>query len=215
MKLCLDSVEAQCNIFGLITSKLSIPCLHQKISKLVTWYLYWSYYYCCIFHHWSVYRCFGTDVYFSVCSHKADTALVTMCVWMYREEEECSGQSSAYVFPDAEAELLWQLPWLPPPTFFFFFPEQNRLGCFVVSFPGRHTPPISNMGGTEELILLHSVSKATLPTQKHRQYAQLQILRHWCKDSLTNQSTRIYYYLLAISQATELYRLAVFFLFLS
>lgn len=101
----------------------------------------------------------------------------------------------------------------PPTPHFFFSPEQNRLGCFVVSFPGRHTPPISNMGGTEELILLHSVSKATLPTQKHRQYAQLQILRHWCKDSLTNQSTRIYYYLLAISQATELYRLAIFFLF--
>lgn len=95
----------------------------------------------------------------------------------------------------------------------FLFPEQSRLGCFVVSFPGCHTPPISNMGGTEELILLYSVSKATLPTQKHCQYAQLQILRHWCKDSLTNQSTRIYYYLLAISQATELYRLAVFFFF--
>lgn len=95
--------------------------------------------------------------------------------------------------------------------FFFFPPDQNRLRCFVVSFPALYTHPISSMEGIEELILLHSVSKATLPTQKHRQYAQLQILRHWCKDSLTNQSTRIYYYLLAISQATELYRLAVFF----
>lgn len=125
---------------------------------------------------------------------------------MYREEEESSGQSLAYIFPDAGAELLWQLPWL-----FFLSPDQNRLRCFVVSFPALYTHPISSMGGIEQLILLHSVSKATLPTQKHRQYAQLQILRHWCKDSLTNQSTRIYYYLLAISQATELYRLAVFF----
>lgn len=79
-----------------------------------------------------------------------------------------------------------------------------------MSSPGLYTPPVPNTVGTEELIPLHSVSKATLPTQSQRQYAQLQILRHWCKVSLTNWSTRIYDYLLAISQAIELYRLAVF-----
>lgn len=79
-----------------------------------------------------------------------------------------------------------------------------------MNYPGLHTAPISNMVGTEELILLHSVSKATLPTQNQRQYAQLQILRHWCKFFLTNWSTRLYDYLLAISQAIELYRLALF-----
>lgn len=53
----------------------------------------------------------STDVlglmFISVCATTRQiTALVNMCVWMYREEEECSGQSSAYIFPDVEAELL-------------------------------------------------------------------------------------------------------------
>lgn len=119
-------------------------------------------------------------------------------------------------------EFGWYFPWCrswnvvtSTLTFFlnFLFSWAKQIKMFCSEVFWFHTHPISNMGGTQELILLHSVSKATLPTQKHRQYAQLQILRHWCKDSLTNQSTRIYYYLLAISQATELYRLAVFFFF--
>lgn len=101
-----EVVFGQCNKFGLITSKLAISCPHQKISKLVTCYLYCSYYGCCVFHHCSVYRCFGTDAYVSVCNPEVDIALVTKCVWMYREEEECTDQSLADIFPDAGAEML-------------------------------------------------------------------------------------------------------------
>lgn len=107
--------------------------------------------------------------------------------------------------------FFWCRSWIiVTTTLTSFFLSKMEWRCFIMNYPGLHTAPISNMVGTEELILLHSVSKATLPTENQRQYAQLQILRHWCKFFLTNWSTRLYDYLLAISQAIELYRLALF-----
>jgi len=74
---------------------------------------------------------------------------------------------------------------------------------------GLHTPPISNMVETEELILLHSVSKATLPTKirgnmlSYKSYVT-------CVRSPSQTGVLGYKILVAISQAIELYSLAVF-----
>lgn len=147
-------------------------------------------------------------MFISVYATLRQSTLITIgnnvCVFAYIEERKNAVGRGQLIF-----FLMQKLNYCDN-YFDFFFLSKMEWRCFIMNYPGLHTAPISNMVGTEELILLHSVSKATLPTQNQRQYAQLQILRHWCKFFLTNWSSRLYDYLLAISQAIELYRLALF-----